>query len=149
MGCFHTIIDYPGCGFDGSVHMECKLKSAYVGSYLYPSIWTTSESNTWKLEGQPGQYIELYIIDLHVVGLTRNDTFIEIFDLDKSGERRESLGRIYNTLIHKTLKSSWHRMEIEYSIGSGVTGRGFFGRYETKGFQPFQNFANERKYKSE
>ena len=109
---------------------------------------TISQSNIWKTEGQPGQYIELYIIDLNVFGETRTDTFIEIFDVDKSGKKRESLGRFTKTIPHNTLKSSWHRMEMEYRIVSGVNGRGFFGRYETKRFQQFQTFSNERKYKS-
>jgi len=100
-----------------------------IASYLYPSFYTRSDINTWKLEGWIGQYIELTVIDLDIEIKGNIDSFIEIFDMSWEGTK-SSLGRLYKKGIESThYKSSWHMMDIEFRVGNKLRGRGFFGRY--------------------
>ena len=99
-------------------------------SYLYPSFYTRSDVNTWKLKGTIGQYIELAVIDLDIEIEYNIDSFIEIFDISLEGAK-SSLGRLYRKGIGSThYKSSWHMMDIEFRVGNNLSGRGFFGRYK-------------------
>ena len=140
--------DYPGCGIDGNIYTSCTVQSAYLASYLYPSQYTTSDSNTWKIEVQSGQYIELYVLDLDIPNYFNMVSFIEVFDMDLEGKRKGSLGRFdKSTMPHFCLKSSWHSMEIEFRIlDSVIFGNGFFGRYEAKEIA-FNSTATEGKTK--
>ena len=101
-----------------------------IASYLYPSFYTRSDANTWKLEGRIGQYIELTVIDLDIIIETNIVSFIEIFDISLEGTK-SSFGRLYRKGIESThYKSNWHMMAIEFRVGNNLTGRGFFGRYK-------------------
>jgi hypothetical protein len=101
-----------------------------IASYLYPSFYTRSDTNTWKLEGTIGQYIELAVIDLDIEIEDNIDSFIEIFDISLEGAK-SSLGRLYRKGIGSIhYKSSWHMMDIELRVGINLSGRGFFGRYK-------------------
>jgi len=100
-----------------------------IASYLYPSFYTRSDTNTWKIEGRIGQYIELTVIDLDIENQDNIDSFIEIFDISLDATK-SSFGRLYRKGIKSTqYKSSWHMMDIEFRVGNELTGRGFFGRY--------------------
>ena len=100
-----------------------------IASYLYPSFYTRSDTNTWTIEGRIGQYIELTIIDLDIQIEDNINSFIEIFDISLD-TMKSSFGRLYRKDLGNThYKSSWHMMDIEFRVGNKLAGRGFFGRY--------------------
>lgn len=126
---------------DGSIFTECSSRSAYLASYLYPSMFTAADSSTWKIETSHDQYIELSIIDLNIPDRTKTGTYLEVFDIDRHGKRIASFGRFTEyTQPRAGVKSSWNVMEIEFRVGKNGRGRGFFGYYEAKRFQSFQEF---------
>ncbi|VDI03838.1 relaxin family peptide receptor 2 [Mytilus galloprovincialis] len=126
-------IDYPGCGVNASRFATCTEKTAYIASHLYPSLYTASDTNMWKIRGRYGQYIELQFIELDVNIFKLVDAFVEVFDFDIVGERSESLGRFTKaTKPHFRLVSSWHMMDVEFRVGNDLTGRGFLGLYTIK-----------------
>ncbi|XP_071128650.1 G-protein coupled receptor GRL101-like [Mytilus edulis] len=126
-------IDYPGCGVNATRFATCTEKTAYIASHLYPSLYTASDTNMWKIRGRYGQYIELQFIELDVNILQLVDAFVEVFDFDIVGERSESLGRFTKaTKPHFRLVSSWHMMDVEFRVGNDLTGRGFLGLYTIK-----------------
>jgi hypothetical protein len=58
------------------------------------------------------------------------DSFVEVFDIGLNKERSSSMGRFTKvTKPHVDLLSSWHMMDVEFRVGSDLTGRGFFGLY--------------------
>ena len=129
----YIFTDYPGCGVNASRFATCTEKTAYIASHLYPSLYTASDTNMWKIRGRYGQYIELQFIELDVNILQLVDAFVEVFDFDIVGERSESLGRFTKaTKPHFRLVSSWHMMDVEFRVGNDLTGRGFLGLYTIK-----------------
>ena len=100
-----------------------------IASYLYPSFYTRIDTNTWKIVGKKGQYIELTIIDLDIEIEDEIDSFIEIFDISLHATN-SSFGRLYDQDRESAhYKSSWHMMDIKFRVGNNLSGRGFFGRY--------------------
>ena len=53
-----------------------------------------------------------------------------MFDIGLNEERSSSMGRFTKaTKPHVDLLSSWHMMDVEFRVGSDLTGRGFLGLY--------------------
>ncbi|CAC5409404.1 unnamed protein product [Mytilus coruscus] len=126
-------IDYPGCGVNATQFATCTAKNAYIASYLYPSLYTASDTNIWKIRGRYGQYIELQFIELDVNNMALVDSFVEVFDFEHWIAYPTSLGRFTKTRMPlNRMISSWHMMDVEFRVGNDLTGKGFLGLYTIK-----------------
>jgi hypothetical protein len=124
--------EHLGCGVDGTMYARCTARIAYLASFLYPALYTMSETNLWEIRGKYGQFIKLKFIELDVNNQIFSivDSFVEVFDIGLNKERSSSMGRFAKaTKPHVDLLSSWHMMDVEFRVGSDLTGRGFFGLY--------------------
>ena len=121
--------DYPGCRIDASTSAVCRFKSAYIASFLYPTLYKREDYNVWEIRGYYGQHIELEILDLEMKNELKINSFLEVFDVSLQG-KQTSIGRFTTLLIpFDKVISSWHMMDIEFRVGNPLPGRGFLANH--------------------
>jgi hypothetical protein len=72
---------------NASTSAVCRFKSAYIASFLYPTLYKREDYNVWEIRGYYGQHIELEILDLEMKNELKINSFLEVFDVSLQGKQ--------------------------------------------------------------
>ena len=134
----HPVSECVGCGVGASDELHtCTHHCGYLASPMYPYPYPENTKTTWKIQAEPGNYIELIFHDLQVESQRPDclQDYLLINNIDHSGDVK-LIARLCNVKEPSgPLFSSWNKMQIELYSDRGYNGKGFFAEYKSKTFQ--------------